>query len=66
MPEVGEQVTGPCPSCGASSTLEVYDIGSGPELSCPHCETCWGADGQPLNPVRYNDIRHLVEGHRSD
>ena len=28
-----------------------YDIGSGPEMSCPTCEWCWGADGQDLKPL---------------
>lgn len=41
-----------CPACGADATSqEPYDIGSGPELSCPLCECCWGAEGQPLKPL---------------
>jgi len=61
MTDAGQEVTGPCPNCQRESTLEVYDIGSGPELSCPHCEWCWGANGQELKPIRYDDIRHLIE-----
>jgi len=45
-----DQRTQRCPCCGAEVTAEPYDIGSGPEMSCPHCEWCWGADGQPLKP----------------
>jgi hypothetical protein len=45
-----------CPTCGAdASHLEVYDIGSGPELSCPNCEWCWGAEGQPLQALKHFD-----------
>lgn len=40
-----------CPSCGEKAQGQPYDIGSGPELSCPNCEWCWGADGQDLNPT---------------
>jgi hypothetical protein len=40
-----------CPSCGVVATRMVYDIGSGPELSCANCEWCWGAEGQPLKPL---------------
>lgn len=40
-----------CPCCGAKVTGEPYDIGSGPERSCPHCEWCWGVNGQPLQPL---------------
>lgn len=39
-----------CPCCGQRNEGEPYDIGSGPELSCSSCETCWGAEGQNLNP----------------
>lgn len=42
-----------CPSCGAVAERMVYDIGSGPELSCANCEWCWGADGQPLDPIAF-------------
>ena len=47
----GQKVTSKCPACGAELEREAYDIGSGPELSCVECEWCWGANGQPLNPV---------------
>lgn len=40
-----------CPACGSLVTMEPYDVGSGPEMSCPACEWCWGADGQPLEPL---------------
>jgi len=40
-----------CPNCGKRAEGEPYDIGSGPELSCSSCETCWGAEGQNLNPM---------------
>jgi rubredoxin len=40
-----------CPSCGVTSNLEPYNIGSGPEYSCPNCEWCWGAEGQNLQPL---------------
>lgn len=46
----GEQRTQKCPGCAACVTMAPYDIGSGPEMACPHCECCWGADGQPLQP----------------
>lgn len=40
-----------CPSCSVEVTMVPYDIGSGPEMSCGHCEWCWGADGQALKPL---------------
>ena len=40
-----------CPSCGTIVTARPYDIGSGPEMACPVCEWCWGADGQDLLPL---------------
>lgn len=45
-----------CPSCGNEVTMVPYDIGSGPEMSCPSCEWCWGADGQPLKPLDIRDF----------
>lgn len=51
----GDVVTQACPNCGAPVTMKPYDIGSGPELSCPHCDWCWGADGQPLHPLEVPD-----------
>lgn len=45
-----------CPSCGDEASRDVYDIGSGPELSCASCEWCWGAEGQPLKPLTYADV----------
>lgn len=47
----GEMVRSGCPSCGAEAERRVYDVGSGPELSCANCEWCWGADGQDLQPL---------------
>lgn len=46
-----EMVTQWCPSCAAKVTMVPYNIGSGPEMSCPTCEWCWGADGQELQPL---------------
>ena len=40
-----------CPQCNNSFHAETYDIGSGPEVSCPSCEWCWGAQGQDLKPL---------------
>lgn len=45
-----------CPNCGDRATRTIYDIGSGPELSCASCEWCWGADGQLLKPIMYRDV----------
>lgn len=39
-----------CPNCQWSGAASTYDIGSGPEWSCPGCEMCYGASGQDLNP----------------
>lgn len=47
---MSEKRTQLCPNCETWVTMRPYDIGSGPEMSCPQCEWCWGADGQPLNP----------------
>ena len=38
--------------CGWKGQARTYDIGSGPEWSCPQCERCYGALGQPLQPMR--------------
>lgn len=40
-----------CPNCGTVADRDLYDIGSGPELSCADCEWCWGAEGQRLQPL---------------
>lgn len=40
-----------CPQCGQRFRMQPYDIGSGPEVSCPSCEWCWGAEGQDLKPL---------------
>jgi len=45
------QQTGSCPSCEIVATRNIYDIGSGPEVSCANCEWCWGANGQDLKPL---------------
>lgn len=39
-----------CPNCGATVTGVPYNVGSGPELCCGACETCFGAEGQMLDP----------------
>lgn len=39
-----------CPNCGERVEGAAYDIGSGPELCCSNCETCFGAEGQDLDP----------------
>lgn len=44
-------ITSACPVCGDVADRDTYDIGSGPELACATCEWCWGADGQPLQPL---------------
>lgn len=49
-----------CPCCGRAVTMEPYDIGSGPEMSCAGCEWCWGADGQPLQPLDAQAILRAV------
>lgn len=52
---IGElNIRSACPSCGTVETRTAYDIGSGPELSCSSCEWCWGANGQPLEPLRFD------------
>lgn len=61
MAEAGERVTRECPSCERVQELDVYDIGSGPELSCPHCEWCWGANGQALTPLSITQMQAMVE-----
>lgn len=40
-----------CINCGSTFRQEPYDVGSGPEVACPHCEWCFGAEGQPLKPL---------------
>ena len=45
-----EEITQNCPCCDKAVTMRPYDIGSGPEMCCPDCEWCWGANGQPLDP----------------
>lgn len=45
-------ITSACPACNTIEARRPYDIGSGPELSCAHCEWCWGAKGQQLKPLR--------------
>lgn len=52
----GDTLNVPCPSCGEVAERTVYDIGSGPELSCANCEWCWGAAGQSLKPLSYQEI----------
>lgn len=50
------ELTQDCPCCGAEVTMKPYDIGSGPEMSCPSCERCWGANGQDLKPLDHAAI----------
>ncbi len=54
-----------CPTCRAVFHMHPYDIGSGPELCCPHCEWCYGALGQPLQPLDeraiLRDVRAALE-----
>lgn len=57
-----------CPRCATDVTHEPYDIGSGPELNCPTCDHCFGAEGQALKPLDIDAIRaevakDLPEGH---
>lgn len=40
-----------CPNCGERFRARPYDIGSGPEVACPRCECCFGAQGQSLQPL---------------
>lgn len=50
-----------CPTCGEdASDLEPYDIGSGPELSCINCQSCWGVHGQLLKPVDASILRRAM------
>lgn len=51
MTNVGDVIESACPACELVAERRVYDIGSGPELSCVNCEWCWGADGQSLKPL---------------
>lgn len=53
-----------CPNCGQSVTMEPYDIGSGPEMSCSNCEWCWGADGQPLERLDVDAIHADINAER--
>lgn len=55
-------VASTCPNCGQYNYREVYDIGSGPEVSCASCEWCWGALGQQLKPLDVAGI--LAEAER--
>lgn len=50
-----------CPSCGHLVTSEPYDIGDGPELTCPDCEWCWGAVGQDLTMEPIDALRKIAE-----
>lgn len=50
-----------CIGCGGTFRQRPYDIGSGPEVSCPHCETCFGAEGQSLMPLDINAINAELE-----
>jgi len=51
---------GTCPNCGRRNDGQPYDIGSGPELSCPSCEWCWSAEGQDLQPWGVHNLAPLV------
>lgn len=69
MPD-DDQVTSACPTCGVVEARTPYDIGSGRELACRHCEWCWGADGQALKPyVPPPEVQRFLDerrGHRDD
>lgn len=56
--------TSECPTCGLETERTVYDIGSGPEVSCSNCEWCWGAAGQDLKPLERPDFDQLM--HEAD
>ncbi len=65
--EWGDRPLQKCPECHGEFHAKPYDIGSGPELSCPHCEWCWGANGQPLKPIgpaSLDEIRYWHHGGR--
>lgn len=49
-----------CPSCIQFVTMVPYDIGSGPEMICPYCQWCWGADGQDLKPLDMKVVREAM------
>jgi len=53
-----------CPACGEWFRTLPYDIGSGRELNCPHCDWCFGADGQQLKSTGELAARHLHPGSR--
>ena len=59
-------ITSACPTCGEVSERETYDIGSGPELSCASCEWCWGAEGQPLQPLDLKAVLAQVAELKAD
>lgn len=60
MAAKGEYVRGRCPECGQNAKRRVYDIGSGPEISCSTCEWCWGVDGQSLEPLDIEAMKHMA------
>ena len=76
------QLVSACPSCQTVAGRTIYDIGSGPEVSCASCEWCWGVLGQHLHSlkplpsvtcpkcgyvsVNPNDIEHGYCGHCHD
>jgi hypothetical protein len=41
-----------CAKCKWRGRPPVYDIGAGPEWTCPECEWCQGALGQDLTPYK--------------
>lgn len=61
IPQPTEKVTQNCPGCSRTVTMVPYDIGSGPEMSCPHCEWCWGANDQDLKPVSWPAVPVKLE-----
>ena len=47
-----------CPTCRFIVDGPPYDIGSGPELCCSRCETCFGFNDQKLDP---DDARRMPQ-----
>lgn len=50
-----------CPACGGTFRQRPYDIGSGPEVACPHCEHCWGAEGQDLKALDVSEVNARLD-----
>ena len=59
--EMDERPVWKCINCGQEFRATPYDIGSGPEVSCPNCEWCFGAEGQPLQPLDHDLMSRLEQ-----